>query len=63
VPHGQKLPLERAEGRLAVLRKDPRHRLALPALDLVVAVQQAEAQPLRHGAADGCLAGAMKPTR
>jgi len=63
VPHGHKLPLERAEGRLAVLRKDPRHRLALPALISWVAVQQAEAQPLRHGAPMVVLPVPMKPTR
>jgi len=51
-------PLQRPEGRLALPGEDLRHRPALRALNLVVAVHRLEAKPHRDRAADGRLARA-----
>ena len=52
------LPLQRPEGRLALPGEDLRHRPALLALNLVVAVQRLKAEPHRDRAAHGRLARA-----
>ncbi len=52
------LALQLAEGGLALGGEEFRDRAAPLPLDLMVAVQAGEAQPLRDRAADGGLAGA-----